>query len=148
MQSVRKVAIYPVILGISLLIRADAAGAQTDIYRCPGTNGVVYSDRPCDDRADPHEIDNSRITVYTPLKITPEPPAGPASATAPTRQPKKRRVRSGPDPGDHRSKCARLDQRLRDVRTKMRTGYGVEEGERLRARQRQLNEQRRTEKCG
>lgn len=147
MQVVQKVAIFPVFLGISLLMRADEPRAQTDIYRCAGANGVVYSDRPCDDRANPHEIDNSRITLYTPLKIAPEPPAEPASATTPARQTNKRQSKSAPDSGEHRSKCAKLDQGLRDVRTKMRTGYGVEEGERLRARQRQLNEQRRTEKC-
>jgi hypothetical protein len=30
----------------------------------------------------------------------------------------------------------------------MRGGYGAKEGERLKARQRQLNGQRRTQKCG
>lgn len=45
-------------------------------------------------------------------------------------------------------KCAKLDQSLRDVRSKMRAGYGVKEGERLKARQRQLAGQRRMQKCG
>jgi hypothetical protein len=30
----------------------------------------------------------------------------------------------------------------------MRTGYGVAEGERLKERRRQLDDRRRTEKCG
>lgn len=147
---IRKVAIYPVVLGISLLMRADTPGAQTTIYRCAGEKEVVYSDHPCDDRADPHEVDDSRMTVYTPLEITPEPRAASVSVNEPARQPKKRRLKSeaAADPGDHRTLCARLDQRLRDVRTKMRTGYGTKEGERLKTRQRQLNEQRRREKCG
>jgi hypothetical protein len=52
------------------------------------------------------------------------------------------------DPAVQQSKCAKLEQRLRDVRSKMRGGYGAKEGERLKARQRQLNGQRRTQKCG
>jgi hypothetical protein len=47
----------------------------------------------------------------------------------------------------HQATCGKLDQSLREVRTKLRTGYGVKEGERLKARQRQLAERRRTEKC-
>lgn len=52
-----------------------------------------------------------------------------------------------PDPAKHKAACARLEQGLRDVRSKMRTGYGAKEGERLKQRQRQLNNRRRLEKC-
>ncbi|HEY0940683.1 MAG TPA: hypothetical protein VGE08_11345 [Steroidobacter sp.] len=149
MQVVQKAVLCPIVLivlGISLLMRADVSGAQTAVYRCAGEQGVVYSDVPCDEAASVHEIDDSRITVYTPLEIT----SGPAPAAVPAKQTKGRRIKPGPAAGRdaHRIMCAKLDQRLRDVRTKMRAGYGVEEGERLKARHRQLNEQRRAERCG
>lgn len=146
---VRNLALHSIILGISLLIFADAPGAQTAVYRCADRNGWVYSDLPCDDEAIPHEIDNSRVTVYTPLKITSNPPAERASSPVPARQPKEKRARrsAGADPLAQRIKCLRLDQKLRDLRTRMRTGYGVQEGERLKARQRQLKDQRRAARC-
>lgn len=126
----------------SLLI-AHPAGAQTNIYRCTGEAGTVYSDRPCEGSAAPHEIDNSRVTVYTPAAA--DKSATPASAR-PTKAKPPRKARP-PDPAKHQLACARLEQALRDVRTKMRSGYGVEEGERLKARQRQLDQRRRLEKC-
>lgn len=143
-----KVAIFPslpILTGISLLMLADAPGAQPAIYRCIGEDGVVYADRPCEGGADPHELDDSRVTIYTPAPAVERP-----TVTKPARQPEERRpqARRVADPDAHRAKCASLDQRLRDIRTRMRTGYGVKEGERLKARQRQLKEQRRAGKCG
>lgn len=131
--------------GILLSALVQTSVAQTAVYRCVGDSGVVYTDRPCATGADPHEIDDSRVTVYTP------PPAVErASAPSPAARPKTSRAKAGraADPARHRLQCAKLDQALRDVRTKMRSGYGAKEGERLKARQRQLTERRRTQKCG
>lgn len=139
-----KVATPAIALGIGLLVPVWSSGAQPAIYRCAGAGGVVYTDRPCESGANPHEVDNSRITVYT---LTPA--AERASAPTPTKQSKGRRAQPGraADPAEHRTKCAKLEQGLRDVRSKMRSGYGAKEGERLKARQRQLNERRRAQKC-
>jgi len=51
------------------------------------------------------------------------------------------------EPDGHRIRCARMDEVLRDLRSQMRSGYDAAEGERLRARERQINRQRRAEKC-
>ncbi|HEY0683561.1 MAG TPA: DUF4124 domain-containing protein [Steroidobacter sp.] len=127
-----------------LLIGATAPHAQTVIYRCEGEDGVVFSDRGCEAGADPHEIDDSRVTVYTPAPVDER-----ASAASPSKRPKAGRTKpsKAADPGQQRLKCVRLDQGLRDVRIKMRSGYGVQEGERLKERRRQLEEQRRAQKC-
>jgi hypothetical protein len=132
------------VLGSSLLL-THPAWAQTSVYRCASEAGTVYSDRPCAENTDPYEIDDSRVTVYTPAPAD-EPPAKTASAK-PTKAkpPSKARL---PDPAKHKLACARLEQSLRDVRTRMRSGYGVKEGERLKTRQRQLDQRRRLEKCG
>lgn len=136
-----------IVFGILVLLGTSAANAQPAIYRCVGAAGTVYSDRPCGADGDQHQIDASRVTVYTPA---PTPQRGSQAATA--KQPATKRAKSGSggaaDPAKHRIKCAKLDQALREVRTKMRTGYGAKEGERLKARQQRLGEQRRTEKCG
>ena len=129
---------------LGFLLLTPSAGAQTQIYRCLGEAEAVYSDRPCSPSADPHEIDDSRVTVYTPTPA--DKPATTASAkTIKARPPSKTRL---PDPDKHRLACARLEQSLRDIRNKMRSGYGVEEGERLKTRQRQLDQRRRLQKCG
>jgi hypothetical protein len=133
------------VFGTGLLIFMQPVGAQPRIYRCAGAGIVVYSDRPCEPGADPHEIDDSRVTVYTPAPTAERPSAAPSAK--PSRS-KRTHTRHTADPGQRQARCARLDQGLREVRTKMRTGYDAREGERLKARQRQLNEQRRAQKCG
>ena len=129
-----------VVLG--LVLSAPMSGAEPTIYRCTAESGTVYSDRPCAENANPHEIDDSRVTVYTPEPMVPR-------ATAPAKPTKAKRVKAPrlPDSAKHEATCAKLEQGLRDVRTKMRTGYGAKEGERLKERRRQLDNRRRAEKC-
>ena len=125
---------------LGLMLSAPVLAAEATIYRCPDQTGTVYSDRPCAENAAPHQIDDSRVTVYKP------PPMSSTTSAKPT---KAKRAKAGrlPDPAKHEAACARLEQGLRDVRTKMRTGYSAKEGERLKERQRQLDNRRRTEKC-
>jgi hypothetical protein len=128
---------------LGFLLMTQPAGAQTNIYRCLGEAGTVYSDRPCSQSADRHEIDDSRVSVYTPTPA--DKPATTVSAkTMKAKPPSKARL---PDPAKHRLTCGRIEQSLRDIRNKMRSGYGVEEGERLKTRQRQLDQRRRLENC-
>ena len=126
------------------LLLAHALEAQPTIYRCTGEAGTVYSDRPCAAHAETHEIDDSRVTVYTPEAADERSPAAPGKPN----KPKRSKAIRLPDPAKHQISCAKLEQSLRDVRTKMRTGYSAKEGERLKARQRQLEQRRRLEKCG
>nr|WP_298718329.1 DUF4124 domain-containing protein [uncultured Steroidobacter sp.] len=124
------------------LLLVPAFAAQPTIYRCTGEAGTVYSDVPCSAHADTHEIDDSRVTVYTPEAAEER---SPPAMIKPT---KAKRAARLPDPAKHRLTCAKLEQSLRDVRSKMRTGYSAKEGERLKARQRQLDQRRRLQKCG
>jgi hypothetical protein len=118
------------------------SGAQT-IYRCGSAGGLVFSDRPCAADAEIHKTDDGRVTVYDAPPISKhasQPRSNASAAGRPARQ-------SVAVHAKHQAACARLDQSLRDVRTKLRTGYGIKEGERLKTRQRQLAERRRKEKC-
>jgi len=132
-------------LVLGSLLWTQSLGAQVTIYRCAGETGPVYSDVPCAQDADPHEIDDSRVTVYEPAPAEQRHVMKASAKPAKAKPPKKNRQA---DPAKHRRTCAKLDESLRDVRTKMRSGYGVKEGERLKARQRQLDRRRRLEKCG
>jgi hypothetical protein len=126
----------------SLALLGTLAGAET-IYRCEGAGGLVFSDRPCAADAAVHATDDSRVTVYDAPPISqrasePQPKASTANNSA---------QKAAAAQVKHRAACAKLDRSLRELRAKLRTGYGVKEGERLKARQRQLAERRRTEKC-
>jgi hypothetical protein len=82
--------------------------------------------------------------VYTPAAANKQPPAQAVARPVKAKPAKQARVA---DPAKHRLACARLEQALRDVRNKMRAGYGAKQGERLKMRQRQLDQRRRLEKC-
>ena len=125
--------------GALALLNTVATAAA--IYRCETAAGLVFSDRPCAADAAIHESHDERVTVYDAPSISKrasEPRAKPAPR--PTQKHAKAAAK-------HQEICAKLDRSLREVRTKLRTGYGVKEGERLKARQRELAEKRRTEKC-
>lgn len=126
--------------GLALL--GGATGAET-IYRCESPDGLVFSDRPCAADAVVHEADGSHVTFYDAPQISKRAsePRSKASTKA-----KSARNSAAAD-AKHQQACAKLDQSLREVRTRLRSGYGVKEGERLKARQRQLGERRRLEKC-
>jgi hypothetical protein len=123
--------------------RTSTVAATETIYRCESPGGLIYSDRPCAVDAAIHESDDSKVTVYDAPPISKR--ASVPRSRAATSGRSNRKSTAGH--AKHQATCARLDQSLREVRTKLRTGYGVKEGERLKARQRQLAERRRTEKC-
>lgn len=161
------------LLGAGLLALAPCFAATPTIYRCAGESGVIYSDRPCEAGAEPHRTDDILITVYS-APSTPERASASAASARPRQagrlqpgksqpgrssssRPKSSQARSknqsksqsmrAAEPDGHRIRCARMDEALRDLRSQMRSGYDAAEGERLRARERQINRQRRAEKC-
>jgi hypothetical protein len=131
-------------LFLGSLLLTHSVEAQTTIYRCTGEAGTVYSDQRCAADGAAHEIDDSRVTVYTPASTDKRPSMTAAAKPKKAKAPKRAQL---PDPAEHRLTCAKLEQSLRDVRNKMRAGYGVKQGERLKLRQRQLDQRRRLEKC-
>jgi hypothetical protein len=135
-----------VVAGVVLsVLTSVAAGDSPTFYRCDNHGTTVYSDRPCAADARPHQLDGSRVTVYE------APPKAERAASSRTDKRTGRQSRANRDSAatyeKHQVKCDRLGRSLRDVRSKMRTGYGVDEGERLKERHRQLTAQRRAEKC-
>jgi hypothetical protein len=113
------------------------------VYRCTVGGVTTYSDRPCAPDAVPYQPDASRVSTYDP------PP--PSRVTAPTEPPRKsptpRRAAAGADQVRHGAACDRIRNSLRDVTDRMRAGYDVKQGERLRARKAKLEQQRRAQKC-
>lgn len=135
-------------LGIGLLAvgLAPVMGDSPVIYRCVHEGAVVYSDRSCGADAVVHDHGGSRVTVYA------APPIAHRAASSPTSKAVSQKAKSARKAGvsleQRQVQCANLDQSLRYLRAKMRSGYGVKEGERLKARHRQLTQRRRDENCG
>lgn len=130
----------------ALELLSAVAGAET-IYRCESAGGLVFSDRPCAANAEIHKAGDGRVTLYDAPPISErasEPPRKPAKTA---RSAQKSAAAHAKHLAKHQATCARLNQSLREVQTRLRTGYGVKDGERLKTRQRQLAERRRTEKC-
>jgi hypothetical protein len=113
------------------------------VYRCTVGGVTTYSDRPCGPEAAPYQPDTSRVSTYDP------PPTSRAVAPAqPARSsPTRPRGSSGADPVRHKAACERLRNALKEVAARMRSGYNVKQGERLRERKAKLEQQRRAEKC-
>lgn len=121
-----------------------AHAADSTVYRCENAGVPTYSDRPCGTAAQIYEADVSRVSTYTP----PPPTASTSIRSRPAQT--TRRVRQ-PSIAESQAKraadCDRILSSLRDIRTKMRAGYGAQEGERLRARQAKLGQRRRAQRC-
>lgn len=112
------------------------------VYRCTVGGVTTYSDRPCAPEAVPYQPDTSRVSTYDP------PPASRTAPAEPLRKsPTRRRAPAGADQVRHDAACERIRSSLRDVAARMRAGYDVKQGERLRERKAKLDQQRRAQKC-
>jgi hypothetical protein len=124
---------------------SPAASAQRAIYRCEIDGVPTFTDRQCGPESQP--IPTRALNVSeVPL----------AAAQAPVATPKPKSVRSerrkDPVPKhpvqDKRAEaCAKLALSLEEIRSKMRAGYGVKEGERLRDRQNSLRARQKIARC-
>lgn len=119
----------------------DSAAAEGSIYRCETADGVTFSDRPCDAAAEIYEA-GAYLNTYEAPDIVSSARVTPAARV--------HRRDSEPD-AKARAKllehCQRIQQSLREIRSKMRAGYTAKEGERLRVRESKLREQRSAAKC-
>lgn len=112
------------------------------VYRCVVEEVVTFSDRPCDEEAK-HYVPASEwvstVEVEKPSASAPRTPArkAPSSPTNSIAAAQKK----------HKEECARLEDALREVRSKLRAGYDVKQGERLKDRNRKLNADLRSKRC-
>jgi hypothetical protein len=122
-----------------------AASSNSAIYRCEAEGVITFSDRPCDASARQYAPDSSRISTY-------EAPAVRHSESG--RKQKNPRKSHGSTRGTavnsqakRAAACDKVRNALKDIRARMRAGYGAKEGERLREREQTLRARWRTDKC-
>jgi hypothetical protein len=131
------------LLGAVCLTHSAIADRTTaSVYRCNLKGVTTFSDRPCDAEARLQEVDTATMNVLEPQSAAPIPTSRPKRASA--RRPE---VGQRANTAKHQENCARLVQSLKEVRSKMRSGYKAHEGEQLRIREEKLKNQLRLAKC-
>jgi hypothetical protein len=119
-----------------------AERVATSIYKCELDGVVTFSDRPCGNEIEPHTLDQTAMNTY-------EAPAVAVDKQRRVAAPAKKRspVRADRSEAKRVASCARYARRMKEIRSKMRSGYSAKEGEQLRLRQEQLREDQRAAKC-
>jgi hypothetical protein len=112
------------------------------VYRCIVGGVTTYSDRPCAPESAPYQPDTSRVSTYDP-----PPPSRETAPDAPPRKSPPRARAAGADQVRRAAACERIRNSLKEVAGRMRAGYDVKQGERLRERKAKLEQQRRAQKC-
>jgi len=137
-----------IVLGLLLIARIGGATEQgaARIYRCDIKGQINFTDRPCE-HAPGAEVQLSPVNSY-------QSEAGPGLQSRKTvasarSKPREKRPESiAEEQQKKKQRCQRLADQLDGIRFKMRSGYTAEQGEKMRDRQRQLERQRRSERCG
>lgn len=124
------------------LADARAEPVPATIYRCEIGGTITFSDRPCDAGAQRYEPDISRLSTYTPPRVSTVPPAARVAE-----RPARKGGSIAAAQAKHAAECARLRANLKELRSKMRAGYRAKEGERLRQRQSTLQARLRAARC-
>lgn len=114
------------------------AAAQTTIYRCSVDGVLTFTDRQCGPESQTVKTMMANV-AEAPRAVAPDPPK--PQSERPER-------RKEPSQDKRAEACAKLALSLRELRSKMRSGYGAKEGERLRARQESLRERQKIARCG
>jgi hypothetical protein len=111
------------------------------IYRCTQNGTTVYSDIACAGLADAAKIDVRVANGYTPAATPVERKAAVRSSKVAVRDNSANLAEA------QRKQCQSMKRSLDQIHSKMRSGYRVREGERLRDRESQLDERLRQERC-
>lgn len=124
-----------------LTVNADPA-FPTAVYRCVVNEVVTFSDRPCDAGAKHYTPESEWVSMVDVTKPSTTP------GRVPSRKPERAQASSiAAAQAKHKEECTRLEEALREVRSKQRAGYDVSEGERLKERHRKLNADLRAKRC-
>jgi hypothetical protein len=127
-------------MSAALVWHRQAAADAVSIYKCEVGGVLTFSDRPCSPQAELHELDESGVNTYDPPPVVRT-----AKPKATVRKTESRRADAQHE--KRAETCARLTRSMKDVRSKMRTGYSAREGERLRDRLANLKDQQRESRC-
>jgi hypothetical protein len=136
------------ILGLGLIgstcFAANPADAQR-IFRCEFNGRTIYSDQPCATAPSTEVVLRSTNSYHAETSAVVPPSTHKAARS--DRQPTRQTDAIAVELQRAQLNCQRLADQLVNIENTMRSGYSAKQGERLRERQRQLEQRRRTEHC-
>lgn len=130
-------------------LRGEAASPGPLVYHCESGGVPEYTDRPCSPQAPSRHVSASRLNTYTAAEAAHLDPSTPVSATA-------QRARGAhaaaaarvvAQKRAHEVACDTLQMRIDRVNSRMRAGYRIPRGERLRAQWHQLKDDYYRQRC-
>lgn len=128
--------------GVLLALAAAEVWASEPIYRCTENGRTVLTDRPTDPSVCQPLAAPSSNTFAAPAVSS----ASRTAAVKTERMPKQdESIAAGQLKAKQR--CERIEQRLDQIASKMRSGYTAKQGEKLREQREQLEASRRIERC-
>ena len=133
------------LIALSIAHAILASGLQATIYRCRVDGVTTFSDHPCGESVQTYDAGLSRLSILDSPRV-PAPKAKRANKPAPAEHKAKRSAEEASQ-AKQAATCQRAEQSLRRIREQMRTGYSVKQGERLKARKRDLEARRREVGC-
>ena len=135
----------PWVISMAMLAPPMSANGESTfpsaVYRCVLNEVVTFSDRPCDAAAKHYTPESEWVSMVDVTKSSATP------GRVPARKPERAQASSvAAAQAKHKQECTRLEA-LREVRSKLRAGYDVKQGERLKERNRKLNADLRSKRC-
>jgi hypothetical protein len=135
-------------IGLGLISYACFAKDPVDvrrIFRCEADGRIIFSDQPC------VMAPSTEIVLRPSNSYHSDRPAAELSSTrkiaASQGQSTRQSEAIAAEQQRAKQRCQRLADQLVNIENTMRSGYSAKQGEQLRERQRQLEQQRRTEHC-
>jgi len=133
---------------VSSIWTPRAAYSAGNIYRCEVGGQIVFSDRPCPESVVSTQVVIAPSSTYSGVKATPP-------KTARSVRERTSNANTTPKAQDSiaaeqlraKQRCQRMVDRLQVIESKLRAGYKAAQGEKLRDRQRQLQQQHHAERC-
>ncbi len=127
---------------------AETTSESRKVFRCQIDRQIVFSDRPCGSAVESTEVHLTANNTYRNSDSAPTPAK---TSRAPNHSASRSIERLSnsiaAEQLREKQRCQRLSDQLDTIQAKMRAGYTAQQGERLRERRRQLEQQRRTERC-
>jgi hypothetical protein len=127
-----------------LVTGAESVQAQTKIFRCVVDGRAVFGDKPCPDTLSV-EVSVASHNTYRGAESAPSKPS--------SLRPSAQRQASKPDRSaevaeqKQQERCRNFTKQLAQIESTMRAGYKAKQGEKLRDRQRALQERQVAERC-
>jgi hypothetical protein len=117
--------------------------AQAKIYRCVINDQAVFADKPCSEAPSVEVLLKSSSTYRGSESATPQGSKRPL----PSRPAPKPDRAAEAAAQQHDERCRSFARQLAQIESTMRAGYNAKQGEKLRDRQRSLQEKRVAERC-